>query len=84
MQAHCQSRTSSNTRKNVVKELAKLTHGQKDNTAKKNDKITENKNGQLVTKAIRNACNILNMNIIVINIISSVLKICRFKIPHYA
>ena len=39
---------------------------------------------RLVTKAIRNAGKMLNMNIITINKISSKLKVRNFKIPHYA
>lgn len=41
-------------------------------------------NNETPTKAIRNAGKVLNMNIIVINKISSNLKIYRFKTPHYA
>ncbi len=37
-----------------------------------------------ITKAIRNAGKMLNMNIIAVNKISSKLKFCSFKIPHYA
>jgi len=36
------------------------------------------------TKAIRIAGNVLNMNIVAINKISSKLKVQSFKIPHYA
>ncbi len=36
------------------------------------------------TKAIRNAGNVLNMNIIAVNEISAKLKNNRFKILHYA
>ncbi len=48
------------------------------------DKMTENKECQWVTKAIRNLGNILLLNIIALNKISSKLKINRFKIPNYA
>ena len=37
-----------------------------------------------ITKAIRNAGKVLNMNIVAINKISSKLKVWFFKIPHYA
>ena len=36
------------------------------------------------TKAIRNAGNMLNMNIVAINKISGKLKVWCFKNPHYA
>jgi hypothetical protein len=48
------------------------------------DKMIKNKECQWVTKAIRNAGKVLNVNVIAINEISSKLKINRFKIPHYA
>jgi len=40
--------------------------------------------GERLTKAIRNAGKVLNMNIVAINKISSKMKFYRFKIPHYA
>jgi hypothetical protein len=48
------------------------------------DKRIENKECQWVTKAIRNLGNVLILNIIAINKISSKLKINCFKIPNYA
>ncbi len=39
---------------------------------------------QPITKAIRNAGKVINMNIIEINKLCGKLKIYRFKIPHYA
>jgi len=36
------------------------------------------------TKAMRNAGKVLNMNIVARNKISGKLKVCSFKIPHYA
>jgi hypothetical protein len=36
------------------------------------------------TKAIRNLGNVLILKFLVVNIISSKLKISRFKIPNYA
>jgi len=48
------------------------------------DKLTENKECQRVTKAIRNAGKVLNMNIVALNKIGSKLKVWYFKIPHYA
>ena len=48
------------------------------------DKIIENKKCQWVTKAIRNAGKVLNMNIVVINKMCDKLKVNRFKNPHYA
>ncbi len=46
--------------------------------------MTEMKKAQQVTKAIRNAGNVLNMNIVAMNNISSKLKVWYFKISHYA
>ena len=48
------------------------------------DKIKENEECQWVTKAIRNAGKLLNMNIVDTNKINGKLKINRFKNPHYA
>jgi hypothetical protein len=48
------------------------------------DKMTEIKESQPLTKAIRNAGKVLNMNIVVVNKISSKLKVWSNKIPHYA
>jgi len=48
------------------------------------DKMTENKECQWVTKAIRNLGNVLILSIIALNKISGKLKINRFKIPNYA
>ena len=39
---------------------------------------------QCLTKAIRNAGKVLNINIIALNKVSAKLKINRFKTPHYA
>jgi len=39
---------------------------------------------QCLTKAIRNAGKVLNINIIALNEVSAKLKINRFKNPHYA
>jgi len=48
------------------------------------DKMTENKECQWVTKAIRNLGNVLIFRFIELNKIGSKLKINRFKIPNYA
>ena len=48
------------------------------------DKMTENKKAQGITKAIRNLGNVLLLKFLALNIISSKLKIYRFKIPNYA
>lgn len=48
------------------------------------DKMIENKECQWVTKAIRNLGNMLILKLVALNIISSKLKINRFKIPNYA
>ena len=48
------------------------------------DKMTENKECQCLTKAIRNLGNVLTLSIIALNKISSKLKVNRFKIPNYA
>ena len=42
------------------------------------------KKAQPITKAIRNAGKVLNMNCVTINKISCKLKVWYFKIPHYA
>jgi len=48
------------------------------------DIMTENKECQWVTKAIRNLGNVLIFSIIALNKINGKLKINRFKIPNYA
>ena len=48
------------------------------------DKMTENKEAQGITKAIRNLGNVLIFKLIALNEISSKLKINSFKIPNYA
>jgi len=48
------------------------------------DKMTENKECQWVTKAIRNLGNVLILRFVALNKISSKLKVNRFKIPNYA
>ncbi len=48
------------------------------------DKMTENKESQPLTKAIRNLGNVLILNIIALNKISDKLKVSSFKIPNYA
>ena len=48
------------------------------------DKMTENKECQCLTKAIRNLGNQLILKFIVLNEISGKLKVNRFKIPNYA
>jgi len=48
------------------------------------DNMTENKECQWVTKAIRNLGNVLILKFIALNEISSKLKINRFKFPNYA
>jgi uncharacterized protein involved in tolerance to divalent cations len=47
-------------------------------------KMTENKECQCLTKAIRNLGNALILRLVVLNKISSKLEINRFKIPNYA
>ena len=47
-------------------------------------KMTENKECQCLTKAIRNLGKVLIMKFIALNKISSKLKINYFKIPNYA
>ena len=42
------------------------------------------KKGEPLTKAIRNAVKVLNINIVAIYKICSKLKVWCFKIPHYA
>ena len=46
--------------------------------------IERMKKAQHLTKAIRNAGKVLNINIVALNKISSKLKVWSFKIPHYA
>ena len=48
------------------------------------EKYMKMKECQCLTKAIRNAGKVLNMNIVALNKMSSKLKNNRFKIPHYA
>ena len=48
------------------------------------DKMTENKECQCLTKAIRNLGNMLILKFIALNKISAKLKINRFKNPNYA
>ncbi len=48
------------------------------------DKMTENKECQCLTKAIRNLGNVLILKFIALNKISDKLKVNRFKIPNYA
>jgi len=48
------------------------------------DKLTENKECQCLTKAIRNLSNILVLKSLALNKISGKLKINRFKTPNYA
>ena len=48
------------------------------------DKMTENKECQCLTKAIRNLGNVLILKPLALNKINSILKINRFKIPNYA
>ena len=49
-----------------------------------NQSIKKNKNNEMPTKAIRNLGNMLILNIIALNKISSTLNINRFRIPNYA
>jgi len=48
------------------------------------DNMTENKECQWVTKAIRNLGNVLILKLIALYKISGKLEINRFKIPNYA
>ena len=48
------------------------------------EKMTKNNEAQGITKAIRNLGNVLILKFIVLNKISSNLKISRSKIPNYA
>ena len=48
------------------------------------DNMTENKECQWVTKAIRNLGNVLILKVIALIKISGKLKINRYKIPNYA
>ncbi len=48
------------------------------------DKMTENKECQCLTKAIRNLGNVLVLKFLALNKISGKLKVNRFKIPNYA
>jgi len=48
------------------------------------DKMTENKECQCLTKAIRNSGNVLIFKFLALNKISNRLKINRFKTPNYA
>jgi len=48
------------------------------------DNMTENKECQCLTKAIRNLGNVLILKFLALNKISAKLKVNRFKIPNYA
>jgi len=48
------------------------------------DRMTENKECQCLTKAIRNLGNVLILKFIALNKICGKLKVNRFKIPNYA
>ena len=71
-QAHCQV-AQPNAQPKPAKELAFPSH-EEASTIKH----------ETLTKAIRNAGKVLNINNIVINRVNSKLKINCFKIPHYA
>ena len=71
-------------RPKIAKEYVLPSHGRNKTCSKFERKITEMKESQPLTMAIRNAGKVLNMNIIAINKISSKLKVWSFKIPHYA
>jgi len=58
--------------------------GRKEMSSKFERENMEMKQSQPLTKAIRNAGNVLNMKAIAINKISSKLKVWSFKIPNYA
>ncbi len=48
------------------------------------DKMTENKECQCLTKAIRNLGKVLILKFLALNKVCGKLKINRFKIPNYA
>jgi len=83
---HCQvARKSRHTSQNLSKSMS-FANASKEMkfVANLKDKMVENKKCQPITKAIRNLGNVLILNVIVLNKISSRLKVNRFKIPNYA
>ena len=54
------------------------------NVANLKDKMTENKESQPITKAIRNLGNVLILKLVASNKISEKLKVWSFKTPNYA
>jgi hypothetical protein len=81
LQAHCQSPTSQRSSQSFVKELAKPTHGQKDNAAKMKDRITNDKNGQLVTRAKSKRADSGNLKGIASNKLCNKLIVLCFEMP---
>jgi len=85
--AHWQNAQSPRYDQILPKSLPALptpTHGQKDNAAKIKDRITEDKNGQLVTRYIKNWAHTT-----VFQVYSSNLTLCgltgnRFETPNFS
>ncbi len=82
---HCQVAQANRTNQNLSISMSFANAPKRKKlVANLKEKITENKECQCLTKAIRNAGKVLNINIIAINEISSKLKVWSFKNPHYA
>ena len=77
LKAHC-------TSQNLPISMSLPTHGETKLVANFKEKNKEIKKSQCITKAIRNAGKVLNMDIIAINKMSRKLKVWCFKNPHYA
>jgi hypothetical protein len=83
-QAHWQNTQSQRHNQILPKSLPALptpTHGQKDNTAKIKDRITEDKNGQLVTRAKSKRAVSGNLKGIATNKLCNKLTVLCFEMP---
>ena len=83
---HCQvARKSRPTSQNLSKSMSfAIALKEMKIVANLKDKMTENKECQCLTKAIRNLGNVLILKFIALNKNSDELKFNRFKIPNYA
>ncbi len=82
---HCQvARKASRTSQNLSKSMSCQHTVKMRIVANLKDNMTENKECQCLTKAIRNLGNVLILKFLALNKISAKLKVNRFKIPNYA
>ena len=75
------SRTSRNTSQSLQKSVPVPTHRQKDNAAKIKDKLSKDKNGQLVTRAKSKRADSGNLKGIATNKIFRRLTVLCFEMP---